>query len=67
MSVAARARCCAGGTKAGRGVGDEVPATRRLRRRVRAWMSLRRASAGLRARMPGGGGRGGYRVLLRSR
>jgi len=67
-SVAARARCCGGGTKAGRGVGDEVPATRRLRRRVRAWMSfVPRLVSWAAARMGKGGGGGRYRVLLRSR
>ena len=38
--VAARERCWGGGVKAGRGVGEEVPATRRLKSRVRAWMSV---------------------------
>lgn len=39
-SVAARERCWAGGVKAGSGVGDEVPAVRRLKRRVKACASV---------------------------
>ncbi len=40
MSVAARERCCGGAVKAGSGVGDAVPAVRRLKRRVRACVSV---------------------------